>query len=273
MCTTSAPSSGRSLRLRRCKVVIINSAFRSALQDLLMQLLKQPGQYSYDVEDEAQALAHAWFTDKEARKQVLETLSRFELDELAIEAEAIRKSSADLELLDRMLSSLESRRDKALGCVAEYRASLAHQLRQSADGIIDGKGVLRLEDASSKSANGGLTMASERQIAANRRNARKSTGPRSGAGRKRASRNAYRHGLTLSISSTAAYAKQLDKLVRKIAGDTEDEIVLERARAVAQAELELARVRRAKVALIERASAFGELDPPQLTVAQMIRVA
>ena len=116
--------------------------------------------------------------------------------------------------------------------------------------------------------NGGLTMASERQIAANRRNARKSTGPRSGAGRKRASRNAYRHGLTLSISSTAAFAKQLDKLVHKIAGDTEDEIVLERARAVAQAELELARVRRAKVALIERASAFGELDPPQLTAAR-----
>ena len=115
-------------------------------------------------------------------------------------------------------------------------------------------------------------MASERQIAANRRNARKSTGPLSGAGRKRASRNAYRHGLTLSISSTAAFAKQLDKLVHKIAGDTEDEIVLERARAVAQAELELARVRRAKVALIERASAFGELDPPQLTAAGCIRL-
>jgi hypothetical protein len=115
-------------------------------------------------------------------------------------------------------------------------------------------------------------MASERQIAANRRNARKSTGPRSGAGRKRASRNAYRHGLTLSITSTAAFAKQLDILVRKIAGDSEDAIVLERARAIAQAELDLARVRRAKLALIERASAFGELDPPQLTVTQMIRI-
>jgi len=102
----------------------------------------------------------------------------------------------------------------------------------------------------------------------NRRNARKSTGPRSGAGRKRASRNAYRHGLTLSITSTAAYAKQLDKLVREIAGDTEDAIVLERARAVAQAELELARVRRAKVALIERASAFGEVDLPQLMLTR-----
>jgi hypothetical protein len=115
-------------------------------------------------------------------------------------------------------------------------------------------------------------MASERQIAANRRNARKSTGPRSGAGRKRASRNAYRHGLSLNITSTAAFAKQLDTLVRKIAGNTDDAITLERAREITQAELDLARVRRTKLALIERASAFGELDPPRLTVTQMIRV-
>src|SRR5215475_13630207 len=100
------------LRLRRCKVVIINSAFRRALEDLRKQLLRQPGQYEYQVE-------------------------------------AIRKSSAELELLDRMVSSLESRRNKALGCVAEYRASLAHQLRESADRIIDGNGVPRLEDAAS----------------------------------------------------------------------------------------------------------------------------
>jgi hypothetical protein len=120
------------------------------LEHLLVQLLKGPGQYDYEVEDKAEALAHAWFTDQEAKKQVSEILSRFGLDESAIEAEAIRKSSADLELLDRMLASLETRRNKALGCVAEYRASLAHQLRQSADRIIDGKGVLRLEDAASE---------------------------------------------------------------------------------------------------------------------------
>jgi hypothetical protein len=137
------------LRLRRCKVVIINSAFRSALENLLVQL-RQPGQQDFDARGPARELAHAWLTDKEAQKQVSETLSRFNLDESAIEAEAIRRSSADLESLDRMLSSLESRRNKALGCVAEYRASLAHQLRESADRIIDGKGVLRLEDAASK---------------------------------------------------------------------------------------------------------------------------
>jgi len=135
------------LRLRRCKVVIINSAFRSALQSLLKQVLRQPGQYEYHVEGEAEALAQAWFTDQEAKKQVSEILAGFDLDESAIEAEAIRRSSSDLELLDRMLTSLESRRNKALGCVAEYRASLAHQLRESAERIIDGKGVLRLEDA------------------------------------------------------------------------------------------------------------------------------
>jgi hypothetical protein len=103
------------------------------------------------VRNEAKDLAYAWFTDKEAKKQVLEILSGFDLDESAIEAEAIRRSSSDLELLDRMLTSLESRRNKALGCVAEYRASLGqgHQLRESADRIIDGKGVLRLEGAAS----------------------------------------------------------------------------------------------------------------------------
>jgi hypothetical protein len=137
------------LRLRRCKVIIINSAFRSALENLLVQL-RQPGQQDFQARDPARELAHAWFTDKEAQKQVSETLSRFDLDESAIEAEAIRKSSSDLELLDGMLASLETRRNKALGCVAEYRASLAHQLRESADRIIDGKDVLRLEDAASE---------------------------------------------------------------------------------------------------------------------------
>jgi hypothetical protein len=138
------------LRLRRCKVIIINSAFRSALQNLLKQLLRLPGQYEYQLEGEAEALAHSWFTDQEAKKQVSEILSRFDLDESAIEAEAIRRSSSDVELLDRMLTSLESRRDKALGCVAQYRASLAHQLRENSERIIDGKGVLRLEDAPSE---------------------------------------------------------------------------------------------------------------------------
>src|SRR5262245_52515446 len=117
-----------------------------------------------------------------------------------------------------------------------------------------------------------MKMASEKQIAANRRNARKSTGPRSRAGKGRASQNAYRHGLNLSIASSAEFANRLDGLARKIAGNTKDATILERARTVAEAHLDLTRVRRTKVALIARVLAFGDLTPSQpFSAAEAIR--
>jgi hypothetical protein len=99
-------------------------------------------------------------------------------------------------------------------------------------------------------------VATERQIAANRRNARKSTGPRSRGGRTRTRRNAYRHGLTLGLKSSAI-ENWLQKFARKIAADSNNEILLDYARAAAQAELDLARVRLAKTATIQRVSALG----------------
>jgi hypothetical protein len=107
-------------------------------------------------------------------------------------------------------------------------------------------------------------VASERQIAANRANARKSSGPRSSAGKSRASRNAYRHGLSLSVGINAPLAPQLETLARKIAGNAVDAITLERAREIAQAEFDLARVRQAKVALIESARACAAADRPPM---------
>ena len=105
-------------------------------------------------------------------------------------------------------------------------------------------------------------MATDRQIAANRRNASLSTGPRSRSGRKRAGGNATVHGLTANLLSNAALAEQVEKLAREIAGSTDNAILLQYARGVAYAEIDLARVRRIKVALIERASAVGTLDGP-----------
>jgi len=132
-----------TLRLRRCKAVIVNAARRTALQRLLYRLLAAHS-------EKAEYLALGWFTDPEVKKQVAELLGQFGLDELAIEAEAIRCVSSDLALLDRMLASLESRRNKALRCVAEYRGSLARQLRESADRMIEGQVVPPLHLASSK---------------------------------------------------------------------------------------------------------------------------
>ncbi len=136
------------LRLRRCKTGIINSAFRAALGELLKQILRKPGELVCE-EEEAESLALAWFSDPAVKQQVSELLREFQLDESAIEAEAIRSSAAEFELLDRLLASLESRRNKALRCIADYRGDWARQLREGSDRVIDGK-VLALEKASSK---------------------------------------------------------------------------------------------------------------------------
>jgi hypothetical protein len=105
-------------------------------------------------------------------------------------------------------------------------------------------------------------MATERQIAANRRNAGKSTGPRSHPGKRRASRNSYRHGLSVGIATSAEFAKGIETLARMIAGEGADATILELARTAAQAEFDLARIRRVRVALINRLSVFGELEVP-----------
>ena len=109
-------------------------------------------------------------------------------------------------------------------------------------------------------------MGTERQIAANRRNARNSTGPRSRGGKKRASRNSYRHGLAAALVTTEEHAKRVEKLARRIAGNTADLATLEHARRAAEAEFELARVRKVKVALIEGMFAFGAPEVPKLSI-------
>ena len=107
-----------------------------------------------------------------------------------------------------------------------------------------------------------MNMASQKQIEANRRNALKSTGPLSASGKKRASRNAYRHGLSTPMDSD--FARAVEDLAHCILGDTEDKHAVDLARHAAEAELELARVRRVRMALIERAAAFGRLDLPKI---------
>jgi hypothetical protein len=59
-------------------------------------------------------------------------------------------------------------------------------------------------------------------------------------------------------------AGAVEKLVRKIAGSSKDRIILEHARDAAYAAFDLARVRRVKLALIERAFALGTLGTPRL---------
>jgi hypothetical protein len=103
-------------------------------------------------------------------------------------------------------------------------------------------------------------MASEAQIAANRRNAQNSTGPRSASGKTRASRSALRHGLSKPMSGLA-FAREVEARARQIARDPADRFEMVSARQVAETQLELERVQRIKITLIERIAALGRLDP------------
>ena len=164
-------------RLRRCKVTILNAAFPQALRNLLhysswQQVPQDDPQIGYPDLTLAFALssereraerergrkvadlANRWFSSKSAKQEVSSILRRSQRDESAIEAEAIRNSSTDLDWLEKMLTALEARRDRSLRRIAEYRESFADRVRASADRIIDAEPTQlpRLEAGSKKSA-------------------------------------------------------------------------------------------------------------------------
>ena len=135
-----------SRRLHRCKAVMINMHYSAALKSLLRNVLVG------DVVDydHAEVLAQTWFTDKKAKKEVAEILRRFHLDESAIEAQAIKSVASELEILDKRLMSLETRRNRAIRNIAEYRESFARKVRESSDRIIEADSVVRLENPSGR---------------------------------------------------------------------------------------------------------------------------
>jgi hypothetical protein len=60
-------------------------------------------------------------------------------------------------------------------------------------------------------------MATDRQVASNRRNGALSRGPKTLAGKARSSRNAVKHGLSISITSDRASGREIEVLARKLA--------------------------------------------------------
>jgi hypothetical protein len=106
-------------------------------------------------------------------------------------------------------------------------------------------------------------MATPRQIAANRRNAQKSTGPRSSSGKRRVSGNARRHGLSSTAPLGPEQAEQIEQLAQEFAGGHQKLIVLEYARSAAHAEFQLARVRQVKQELLRRIKTLGAFSTPE----------
>ena len=86
-------------------------------------------------------------------------------------------------------------------------------------------------------------MTSPAQVAANRDNAKQSTGPRTARGRRRVSRNALRHNLSVPIVSLPEYDAMVTRLTLALLGSNTSPKIGELARRVAEAEVDLRRVR------------------------------
>jgi hypothetical protein len=95
-------------------------------------------------------------------------------------------------------------------------------------------------------------LTSDRKTRANRANARASTGPKTADGRARAARNALRHGLSLPACSNPALSEEVEALAREIAGPDANAEIQELARRVAEAQIDVRRVRGARYQSLTR---------------------
>jgi hypothetical protein len=96
-------------------------------------------------------------------------------------------------------------------------------------------------------------MISVMKLRANGDNARASTGPRTAAGKVRARRNAYKHGLSVPVMADSSLAAEVKILARKIAGEGANDQVKRLAVSIAEAHIDVLRVRRARNELLSRA--------------------
>jgi hypothetical protein len=106
---------------------------------------------------------------------------------------------------------------------------------------------------------------------ANPINAKKSTGPRSASGRRRVATNALRHGLSIPVLLDPDLAPEVERMARLIAGESASPARLEAARRISEAQTDLTRVRRARMFLLNDATARTK-EPSVSELIRMVKI-
>lgn len=109
-------------------------------------------------------------------------------------------------------------------------------------------------------------MASEKADRGNRRNAKRSTGPRTSAGKLTSSRNALRHGLSLKPVRDAEQLGRVGAVAEAIAADLGCDNI-DAATQIAIAQLDLVRIRKA------RSEMLATIDLTNITPEELSRLA
>jgi hypothetical protein len=105
-------------------------------------------------------------------------------------------------------------------------------------------------------------MSSAAKINANRANARASSGPKTVQGRARSARNAHRHGLSLPVLADRTLSEDVEALAAEIAGASANPEFHELARRIAEAQIDLRRVRSARHDLLSGALGVPDYESP-----------
>jgi hypothetical protein len=110
-------------------------------------------------------------------------------------------------------------------------------------------------------------MASEKQLRANRENAKQSTGPKTAAGRLKSSRNALRHGLSRPLAADPAALMTACQMAELLVPDGADDMQVVAAVEVAQAQAQVLRVATVRRQLL------ANLDVAAANLKQLRRLA
>jgi hypothetical protein len=85
------------------------------------------------------------------------------------------------------------------------------------------------------------------------------TGPRTRHGKARVARNARRHGLSLPVAADAVLAPEVSALAREIAGEAASDARRAAAARIAEAQVDLIRIRRVRLGVTEQLLAGYEV--------------
>jgi hypothetical protein len=108
-------------------------------------------------------------------------------------------------------------------------------------------------------------MPSDRKVAANRENAKKSTGPRSEEGRCKIRRNAFRHGLAIDVAFDPYFHRAIEAMAKTIVSACAQGTTIAFARHLADAEIDLLRIREVRTALFNAHYEKLDLQPHNYT--------